>query len=172
MSDPTCTNTKMVHIVGLTEDDTKTSVYNALSKPGRNRAIEHLINLCTLRVVSLNPCKKTPHVYRASVVVSAEIWDIILNKMNSKLKVDYLSCSVFLRPDSYRCYRCQRLGHTSQTCQNDMKCVVCGEGHNTKGCLKTPKCINCSELGLDSNHRADSADCPTYKNFRNGTAKK
>ena len=44
VSDPTCTNTKMVHIVGLTEDDTTTSVYNALSKPGRNRAIEHLIN--------------------------------------------------------------------------------------------------------------------------------
>ena len=106
MSDPTCMNTKMVHIVGLTEDDTDTSIYDAVCKPGRNRAIEHLINPCTLRVTSIKPCNKSPHVYRASVVVAEEIWDIILNKMNSKVKVDYLSCSVFLRPDSFRCYHC------------------------------------------------------------------
>ena len=172
VSDPTCMNTKMVHIVGLTEDDTNTSIYDAICKPGRNRAIEHLVNPCTLRVASINPCNKTPHVYRASVVVAEEIWDIILNKMNSKVKVDYLSCSVFLRPDSIRCYNCQKLGHTSKTCQNDIKCVVCGEGHNSKGCVNTPKCINCFDLGLDSNHRADSANCAAYKNFRNGSAKK
>ena len=167
----TCMKTKMVHIVGLTEDDTKDSVYKAICKPGRNHRIEHLVNPYTLRVLSINPCNGKPHVYRASVVISEDIWGIILNKMNSKLKIDYLSCSVFLRPDSIRCYRCQRLGHTSQSCKNDVTCVVCGEGHNSKDCKNAPKCINCAELDLDSCHRADSLNCAAYKNFRKGPAK-
>ena len=129
---PTCMKTKMVHLVGLTEDDTIDSVYQAICKPGRNRCIEHLVNPCTMRILSIKPCNKNRQVYRASIVISEEIWDVILNKMNKKLKIDYLSCSVFLRPDSLRCYKCQRLGHTVHTCSNDITCVVCGEqGHNS-----------------------------------------
>ena len=166
---PTCMKTKMVHLVGLTEDDTVDSVYKAICKPGRNRCIDHLVNPCTLRVLSINPCNKNRQVYRASVVISEDIWDVILNKMNKKLKIDYLSCSVFLRPDSLRCYRCQRLGHTVQSCSNNITCVVCGEGHNVKDCKNAPNCINCTESGLDNcNHRADSANCISYKNFRRG----
>lgn len=173
VSVPTCMKTKMIHLVGLTEDDTIDSVYKAICKPGRNRCIEHLVNPCTLRVLSIHPCNKNCQVYRASVVVSEEIWDVILNKMNKKLKIDYLSCSVFPRPDSLRCYRCQRLGHTVHTCSNDITCVVCGEeGHNVKDCKNAPKCINCTESGLDNcHHRADSADCVSYKNFRTGPTK-
>ena len=171
VASPTCMKTKMVHIVGLTEEDTKDSVYKAICKPGRNRNIQHLVNPYTLRVLSLNPCKKSPHVYRASVVISEDIWDIILNKMNSKLKIDYLSCSVFLRPDSIRCYKCQRLGHTSQSCEKDITCVVCGEvGHNSKDCKNAVNCINCAELHMESSHRADSSNCAAYKNFRKGPA--
>ena len=156
-------NTKMIHVVGLTEEDSKKSVYDAICKPGRNRAIEHLVNPYTLRVLDVKPCNNNPHVFRATVVISEDIWDIILNKMNKKLKVDYLSCSVFLRPDSIRCYRCQRLGHTVKTCQNEIACVVCGgSNHNSSSCENPPHCINCSELDLQCNHRA------AYRNFRNG----
>ena len=165
-------NTKMIHIVGLTEDDSKESVYNAICKPGRNRAIEHLVNPYTLRVLEVKPCNKNQHVYRASVVVSEDIWDVMLNKMDKKLKVDYLSCSVFLRPDSIRCYRCQRLGHTVKTCQNEIACVVCGGNHDSSSCKNDPNCINCSDLGLECNHRADASICTAYMNFRNGHAKK
>ena len=168
---PTCMNTKMVHVVGLTEEDSKDSIYKAICKPGRNHAIGHLINPRTFRVVKIDPCNRNHNVYRASVVISHEIWDIILNKMNSKLKIDYLSCSVFLRPDSIRCYNCQHLGHTAQTCQEDKRCVNCGQGHSSEGCQNTPKCINCFEQGVDCSHRADSPDCPTYKSFRKGSAK-
>ena len=168
---PTCTNTKMVHIVGLTEDDTKDSVYTAISKPGRNHAIEHLLNPYTFRVLGIKPCNKDRHVYRASVAVSEEIWNIILHKMDRKLKIDYLSCVVYLRPDSIRCYQCQRLGHTSQTCNEDATCVVCGEKHVRKDCQNSPKCINCFELGFDHNHSADSPTCLAYQNFRKGSPK-
>ena len=44
--------------------------------------------------------------------------------MNSKLKVEYLSCSVFCRPDNIRCFKCQRLGHTKQSCKNEIACVL------------------------------------------------
>ena len=168
---PTCTNTKLVHIVGLTADDKKETVYNDICKPGRNRAIEHLLNPYTFRVLSVNPCNDKQHVYRATAVVSEEIWDIILNKMNKKVKVAYLSCPVFCRPNSVRCFKCQRLGHTAQTCTNNRTCANCGGDHKTDGCTNEPNCINCSELGLDCNHRADSADCPTFRDFRKGSLK-
>ena len=172
VSNPTCMNTKMVHVVGLTEDDTKDSVFKAICKPGRNHAIEHLVNPFTLRVLDIKPCNNNPHVYRASVVISEEILDIILNRMNKKVRIDYLSCSVFVRPDSIRCYKCQRLGHSAQTCKNEeITCVVCGGGHNSKLCTNTPNCINCSEEGHDCNHCADSPDCTSYKNFRRGPSK-
>ena len=169
---PSCMNTKLVHVVGLTEDDSKESVYNAICKPGRNSAIEHLVNPGTLRVLNVQPCKNNKHVYRATVVMSEAIWDTVLNKMNEKLKVDYLSCTVFLRPDSIRCYKCQRLGHTMKTCKGDITCAVCGGNHASDGCKNPPKCINCFESGIDSNHRADATDCTAFKNFRKGHSKK
>ena len=93
-SSPSCMNTKMIHVVGLTEDDSKESVYNAICKPGRNSAIEHLVNPYTLRVLDVQPCNKNPHVHRATVAISEDIWNMVLNKMNKKLNVDYLSCRV------------------------------------------------------------------------------
>ena len=172
VSSPSHTNTKMVHIVGLTEDDTKQSVYDAICKPGRNSAIEHLVNPYTLRVLDVKPCNKKQHVYRATIVISEDIWDIISNEMNEKLKVDYLSCAVYLRPDSIRCYRCQHLGHTAQTCQNEIACVNCGGSHESNGCPNPAKCINCSGSENDCNHRADASDCPAFRNYRKGDGKK
>ena len=170
---PTCMRTKMVHLVGLTQEDTTDSVYRAICKPGRNHCIEHLVNPCSLRVLSVSPCNKNHQVYRASIVISEDIWDIILNKMHKKLKVDYLSCSVFLRPESVRCYKCQRLGHVAQSCKNETTCVVCGEGHNSKDCKNAPHCVNCAESDLDirCDHGADSPDCFSYKNYRKQSAK-
>ena len=169
VSSPTCLNTKMVHIVGLTEDDTEASVYDALCKPGRNRAIEHLMNPHAFRILNMHPCKKDRNVYRATAVISTDIWNIILNKMNKKLKVDYLSCSVYLRPDSIRCFKCQRLGHTQQNCTGDTTCVNCGQAHTSNGCQNEPNCINCSGTDHDCSHRADSSDCPTYRNHGKGS---
>ena len=169
---PTCLNTKIVHVVGLTEDDNEETVYGAVCKPGRNRAIEHLINTSSFRVINVGPCLKKPHVYRATVIVSADIWDVIFNKMNSRLRIEYLSCSVFLRPDSIRCSKCQRLGHSPRTCTNEIACANCGGNHRSEGCVNDHKCINCSELNIECNHRADSSTCTAYKNFQNDPAKK
>ena len=168
---PTCPNTKLVHIVGLTEVDTKKSVFKAISKPGRNHAIAHLVNPCSLRILEVKPCKKKPHVFRATAVMSDKIHNILVNKMNSKICVDFISCSVFTRPDSIRCVRCQRLGHSAHTCTNELTCANCGGNHETHGCTNAPKCINCFSANIQCDHRADSPNCDSYKNYRKGPSK-
>lgn len=63
-----------------------------------------------------------------------------------------------------RCFRCQKFGHTITICENDVKCGNCGKDHFTRMCISNvPQCSNC-----DSNrdHRADSSDCPAFKEYK------
>ena len=160
--------TKVIHIVGLTDEDTKQSVYNAISKPGRNLPIQHLLNPYSFQIRKLNPCKKNTSVFRATAVVSLEIFDLIDQKMKNKVKVDYLSCSVFLQRN-IRCYKCQQLGHTSKTCRNDPACVNCG--HSVSDCKNEPKCVNCALANLECGHRSDFKECPSYHSFSKESSK-
>ena len=174
ISKPYCSNSKLIHIAGLTSFDTKESVYSAIAKPGKNHAIQHLVNPSTVRVLSIKSCKRNTNNFKAVVSVSMDIYKIIFEQMKGKIKIDYLSCYVFVQPDSIRCNNCQDLGHSDETCTKDPVCVICGGDHSAKDCpdKSKPKCINCFKAGLDSNHRADYFDCPSYKNFRRGPAKK
>ena len=174
---PVSTRSKLIHVVGLTGDDTVESVYSALSKPGRNHPIDHLINPASVRVLQINECnsstKEQPK-FRASLVVSDAIHEIVFNKMHRKIKVDYLSCNVYDRPASNRCSNCQVLGHSETTCKNDPACVVCGGSHSADSCPNTnnPKCVNCSSNNIDNSHRADWDNCPSYLQYRDSLAKK
>lgn len=60
-----------------------------------------------------------------------------------------------------RCFRCQKLGHTSLGCNAKEKCLICSKEHNRKDCNATPeqyKCANCR-----GNHVANSKQCPLIK---------
>lgn len=62
-------------------------------------------------------------------------------------------------PSPYRCKTCWRLGHTNTYCNSDPICKKCGEHQKTNNICVNQKCINCGQ----SDHEADSPDCPIYK---------
>lgn len=63
------------------------------------------------------------------------------------------------RPTPFRCYKCQRFGHTAAKCNNRDTCPVCGGPHEYKNCpTGTEKhCVNCN-----GPHSAGYRGCPKY----------
>ena len=62
-------------------------------------------------------------------------------------------------PNPQRCFKCQKFGHTKNSCKDKAVCAGCGEeGHNLDDCQNDPKCVNCQ-----GDHVATSRDCPKWK---------
>jgi hypothetical protein len=61
-------------------------------------------------------------------------------------------------PNPYRCYKCWRLGHTSQRCgSNNTHCKKCGRPHpDNIEC--TTRCVNCGS----HTHESDCNECPAF----------
>ncbi|GFX84332.1 uncharacterized protein TNCV_4134431 [Trichonephila clavipes] len=81
-------------------------------------------------------------------------------KLRSNIKAGYLNCK--LRPyipNPLRCFKCQRFGHSQNSCRGQLTCSRCTSvGHSSTDCTLEPKCINCSQL-----HTTDSKLCPKWK---------
>lgn len=70
-----------------------------------------------------------------------------------------------------QCVRCQRFGHTSNTCHVTPKCVKCARDHLTQECPKKSnqspaKCFNCG-----GNHPANYRGCPYFLNIKEKSVK-
>ena len=68
-----------------------------------------------------------------------------------------------------RCFKCQQFGHRSNNCEKEQVCPKCAGNHTERECKSLEiKCNNCyfGEAELDTNHRADSIDCESYKSYR------
>ncbi|GBN50465.1 hypothetical protein AVEN_245341-1 [Araneus ventricosus] len=77
------------------------------------------------------------------------------------VRIAYLNCPVRAYiPNPLRCYKCQRFGHTTQSCRGKLTCAQCSQiGHESKTCnVTTPYCINCKE-----NHPAYAKVCSSWK---------
>lgn len=71
-----------------------------------------------------------------------------------------------------RCFNCQKLGHVSRNCTNELTCAYCSENHHVNECTaKEPKCINCIQENrcgeapgkdIPTNHTCFDGRCPTY----------
>lgn len=69
-----------------------------------------------------------------------------------------------------RCFKCQQFNHYAGSCKNRVQCVKCAEEHGIKDCKSSVVCCaNCyfADATGDTAHRADSPDCPIYKDIRN-----
>lgn len=71
-----------------------------------------------------------------------------------------------------RCYKCQEYGHMASRCSGVLKCTKCAGEHGQIDCKSVIEaCANClkekdDDETVDSEHRADSPDCPCFKKYR------
>ncbi|XP_049513716.1 uncharacterized protein LOC125940962 [Dermacentor silvarum] len=63
-------------------------------------------------------------------------------------------------PNPRRCFKCQKFGHSSQSCRGRTSCAKCGANneHTAENCTSDPHCSNC-----DGDHPAYSRSCPAWK---------
>ena len=65
----------------------------------------------------------------------------------------------------YQCFKCQGFGHSYKHCTLDQVCAKCGGNHRLVDCEESKEsCINCKVKNpSENNHRANSPNCPVYK---------
>ena len=161
---------KRAYLVGLhdfhTEDDVvmKSILRNysdILQLNGKNKDC--------LQVEEIKPCNSKNGVYRATLLMSDDVFDIIKTRLHSRLRICMTSCSVYLIHPHIRCYWCQEHGHMRKDCTSEKPvCPKCGGDHQEKSCTNSViKCRNCEKSdAFKANcmgHRADSNLCPVYK---------
>lgn len=71
----------------------------------------------------------------------------------------------FKPPSVLQCYRCQRMGHTQDTCQALPRCLKCGQGHFTKACEKTDRTMPATCANCQGSHPANYRGCKTFKSY-------
>lgn len=81
----------------------------------------------------------------------------------SHVKVGYVRHPVRLYvPRPVQCHKCNKIGHVSAVCRNEISCRRCGGSHQHDTCTtETVKCTNC--FGA---HEATAKGCPMMKNER------
>lgn len=85
----------------------------------------------------------------------------------------------FEEKSNEQCQKCQKIGHDSRNCKNNIACQICGEKHITRlhrcnicteigsTCIHTIlKCVNCQK-----NHRANSKECEYLKSLKSNSSK-
>ncbi|GFY35358.1 uncharacterized protein TNCV_797071 [Trichonephila clavipes] len=84
----------------------------------------------------------------------------IFPKLPTSIKVGYLNCKIRpYVPNTLRCFKCQRFGHSQTACRGQLTCSRCASvGHGSSDCSLELKCVNCSHP-----HSTDSKLCPKWK---------
>lgn len=82
---------------------------------------------------------------------------------DGRVSMGWAMCSVRIRKNVLRCYRCLEYGHRSVECNDpdrSKNCFKCGsEGLRTNKCERPPCCINYKRDG----HRAAAMSCPPFR---------
>ncbi|GBN54698.1 hypothetical protein AVEN_206931-1 [Araneus ventricosus] len=62
-------------------------------------------------------------------------------------------------PTPLRCFKCQRFGHSKDSCRGTLTYARCAEaGHESSGCTAEEKCVNCK-----GSHTSFSRSCSSWK---------
>ena len=85
----------------------------------------------------------------------------------------YTKCKVYNHYYVYQCFNCQKFAHKAQACTEKTPiCVKCSGPHKVSECNNNNrvKCANCKHTDADSNHWANSHECPRMKLERSKVA--
>ena len=90
------------------------------------------------------------------VKVEATTHDAFVNAINNRVKIGFSNHRAEAANSLTQCFNCQKVGHTSKDCANQLTCLKCGGKHRHKECqAKEPKCANCKQA-----HVACYRRCP------------
>ena len=163
----------VINIVGFQTKHELNTLYDLLIKSNialsslKGKSLDEIKMF--FNMVAVKPCAKNPSVFRAVVRISKTLRHQI-RLANNKLKVGFYLCQVYDRILAKRCNNCQTFGHWADQCPitNQVVCAHCSENHATNECeAATYKCTNCAKSNVfDCHHSANSADCPSYKKYR------
>lgn len=82
-----------------------------------------------------------------------------LSKIVDKhLNIDFKSQIVREYVDVLRCYKCQKYGHKSASCNSQIVCGKCGGRHEFNDCKESVvQCINCKEANEKNKTKCDTS---------------
>ncbi|XP_055941648.1 uncharacterized protein LOC129971696 [Argiope bruennichi] len=81
-------------------------------------------------------------------------------KLPGFIKAGYMNLPVRpYIPNPLRCFKCQRFGHSKDSCRGTLACARCAEGgHESSECTAPEKCVNCK-----GQHTSFSRLCPSWQ---------
>ena len=167
---PELINGKKAFLVGLGDYHTPESVLSAI-KEEYSSLLGQAGDINSVKILEIKPCLKDQTVFRATLYMPDSMLDLIQSRLNSKLYIGYLRCTVYPYKPHIRCFHCQQHGHMKSKCKNNLCCAKCGGEHDTDKCTNIiVNCVNCANSAdhkdACSSHRADSYECPVFIKYR------
>lgn len=152
-----------IKIVGIEKEYSELELLDALKLQNSEVFLEG----CELKLVVTKRMVKS---YFAIVQCDPKTFNKIQSEAEFRLFIGLRACRCFEHINVYRCYNCNKYGHSSRNCSDSKSCgKCCGSTHDTKDCSSQELiCTNCKtsnekhNLGLSINHSAYSMACPTY----------
>ncbi|GBO15480.1 hypothetical protein AVEN_177142-1 [Araneus ventricosus] len=126
-----------------------------------------LLNVPTDEILKELQGQRVSHVRRISIRRDGQLLNtkhLILTfdsaKLPEHIKAGYMRLSVRTYiPNSLRCFKCQRFGHSKTSCRGTLTCARCAEvGHESTDCTRAEKCVNCK-----GEHTSFSRNCIAWK---------
>ena len=74
----------------------------------------------------------------------------------------------YIQPTFNQCFRCQSLGHSTQGCQKQRRCMKCGDDHHHRSCLRPPSQFKCANCSLQ--HAANDQRCEVLRAARTSSS--
>ena len=124
----------------------------------KNMGIDEIINLERKRQVEVNQQNlkfKTVGIKCKDKNAADVLYDEGIRLNHIKYKVEN-----YIRPiHVIQCHKCNEFGHKKEYCENQSRCLICGENRESKECKsKSRKCSNCS-----GKHQANYKMCAIYR---------
>ncbi|GBL78415.1 hypothetical protein AVEN_42921-1 [Araneus ventricosus] len=126
-----------------------------------------LLNVATEEILKELQGQGVSHVRRISIRRDGQLLNtkhLVLTfdsaKLPEQIKAEYMRLSVRAYiPNPFRCFKCQRFGHSKTSCRGTLTCARCAEvGHDSSQCTAAEKCVNCKNA-----HTSFSRTCSVWK---------